>query len=278
MEVAVALSPSDCDFIRTLVRRHSGIVLEREKIYLVETRLAALARREGLGSLESLLAKFRTPSAGDLCDKVVEAMTTNETCFFRDNQPFEALRRVVIPELRKQRAAQRRLFIWCGAASSGQEPYSVSMLLQEHFPDLGDWNVRILATDLSLEMLERGRRGVYSQFEVNRGLPAGLLAKYFERQGLEWRLKEAVRRSVEFRKINLIEPWPPIAPPDIIMMRNVLIYFDVDTKKSILGKIRRLLQPGGYLFLGGAETTMNLDDAFERIPFDRSGCYRLRRG
>lgn len=274
----MALSPSDCDFIRTLVRRRSGIVLEREKVYLVETRLAALARREGLASLENLLAKLHTPSANDLYDKVVEAMTTNETCFFRDKRPFEALRQVVIPELRKQRAAQRRLFIWCGAASSGQEPYSASMVLQEYFPDLADWNVRILATDLSLDMLERARRGVYSQFEVNRGVPANLLGKYFEKQGLEWRLKEAVRRPVEFRKVNLIEPWPPIAPPDIILMRNVLIYFDVEMKKSILSRIRRLLQPDGYLFLGGAETTTNLDDAFERIAFDRSGCYRLHRG
>lgn len=274
----MALSPSECDFIRTLVRRRSGIVLEREKVYLVETRLATLARREGLASLESLLAKFHTPAANDLYDKVVEAMTTNETSFFRDSQPFEALRQVVIPELRKQRAAQRRLFIWCGAASSGQEPYSVSMLLQEHFPALADWNVRILATDLSAEMLERARRGVYSQFEVNRGLPAHLLVKYFERRGPEWRLKEAVRRPVEFRKVNLVEPWPPMAAPDVILMRNVLIYFDVETKKTILGKIRRLLPPDGYLFLGGAETTMNLDDAFERIPFERSGCYRLRRG
>jgi chemotaxis protein methyltransferase CheR len=273
----LALSSTDCNFIRTLVRRRSGIVLEEEKVYLVETRLTALARREGLTSAEALLAKFRMQSSNGLQDKIVEALTTNETSFFRDLQPFEALRQVVLPELLKRREQQRRLFIWCAASSSGQEPYSLAMLLHDHFPALTSWNVRILATDLSLEMLERARRGVYSHFEVNRGLPAPLLVKFFERQGLEWRLKDSLRRMVEFRQLNLVEPWPSMFAPDIIMMRNVLIYFDVETKKVILGKARRLLPPDGYLFLGGAETPMNLDDSFERISFDRSGCYRLRR-
>ncbi len=273
----MALSNADCDCIRTLVRRRSGIVLEEEKAYLIETRLTALARREGFASVENLLAKFRTQASNGLQDKVVEALTTNETSFFRDVQPFEALRQVVIPELLKRREQQRRLFIWCAAASSGQEPYSLAMLLHDSFPALAGWHVRILATDFSLEMLERARRGVYSHFEVNRGLPAPLLVKFFEKQGLEWRLKDSLRRLVEFRQLNLIDPWPPMPAPDVSLMRNVLIYFDVEMKKALLGRARRLLRPDGYLFLGGAETPMGLDDGFERIPFDRSGCYRLRR-
>ncbi len=273
----MALSNADRDSIRTLVRRRSGIVLEEEKVYLIETRLTALARCEGFASVADLLAKFRTQAANGLQDKIVEALTTNETSFFRDVQPFEVLRQVVLPELVKRREQQRRLFIWCAAASSGQEPYSLAMLLHDHFPALAGWNVRILATDLSLEMLERARRGVYSHFEVHRGLPTPLLVRFFEKQGLEWRLKESIRRLVEFRQLNLIDPWPPMPAPDVILMRNVLIYFDVEMKKALLGKVRRLLQPDGYLFLGGAETPMGLDDGFERIPFDRSGCYCLRR-
>ena len=273
----MALSTVDCDRIRTLVRQRSGIVLEEEKAYLVETRLSALARREGFASLETLLAKFQAQPSNGLQQKVVEAMTTNETSFFRDVQPFEALRQVVLPELLQRRAQERQLFIWCGAASSGQEPYSLAMLLREHFPTLATWNVRMLATDLSLDVLQRARRGLYSQVEVNRGLPARLLVKFFVKQGLEWQLNDDVRGMVEYRPLNLIESWPAMPSPDIAVLRNVLIYFDVETKKVILGKIRRLLRPDGYLFLGGAETTMNLDDAFERVPFDRSGCYRLRR-
>jgi chemotaxis protein methyltransferase CheR len=273
----VALSNAECDFIRMLVRQHAGIVLEEEKAYLVETRLFALARREGFASAESLLEKFRAQPANCLQTKVIEALTTNETSFFRDVQPFEALRQVVLPQLLERRAKERQLFIWCGAASSGQEPYSLAMLLREHFPTLTTWNVRLLATDLSQEILERARRGVYSQVEVNRGLSAQLLVKYFDRRGLEWHIKDDIRRMVEYRQLNLIEPWQSLLNPDIVLMRNVLIYFDVDTKRTILGKVRRILRPDGYLFLGGAETTMNLDDAFERVALDRSGCYRLGR-
>lgn len=273
----MALSVADCELIRKLVRQRSGIVLEEEKAYLIETRLTALARREGLDSVEDLLARFRAHPGNGLQDKVVESLTTNETSFFRDLQPFEALRQAVLPELLQRRDKDRKLYIWCGAASSGQEPYSLAILLREQFPSLASWNLHILATDLSAEILDRARRGVYSQVEVNRGLSAQLLVKYFDRRGMEWQLKEDIRRMIEFRQLNLIEPWPAMPSPDIVMLRNVLIYFDVDTKKAILGKVRRLLRPDGYLFLGGAETTMNLDDAFERVAFDRSGYYRLRR-
>jgi chemotaxis protein methyltransferase CheR len=272
----VALSNSVCDYVRELVRDASGIVLEEEKDYLVESRLTALARREGLASAECLMEKFHEGQRNGIHTKVVEALTTNETSFFRDAQPFEALKKSVLPDLMQRRARERRLFVWCGASSSGQEPYSLAMLIRENFPGLAGWNVHILATDLSREMIDRSQSGIYSQVEVNRGLSAQLLVKYFDRQGLQWRLKEDIRRMVEFRQMNLIQPWPAMPTPDIVLLRNVLIYFDVPTKKSILSKIRRIIRPDGYLFLGGAETTMNLEDAFERVPLDRSCCYRLR--
>ncbi|MBI3410973.1 MAG: protein-glutamate O-methyltransferase CheR [Planctomycetes bacterium] len=273
----MALSQAAFEFARTLVRQRSGIVLENEKAYLVESRLTVVARNEGFASVDLLLEQARTQPLNGLQVKVVEAMTTNETSFFRDVQPFEALRQLVLPDLIKRRAQEKQLTIWCGAASTGQEPYSLAILLREHFPILAGWKVNILATDLSLEILERAKRGRYSQVEVNRGLSARLLVKFFDKQGLEWQLKEDIRRLITFRQLNLIEAWPWMAPADVILVRNVLIYFDVETKKAILGKVKRLLRPDGFLFLGGAETTMNLDDGFDRVEFERAGCYRLRK-
>jgi len=273
----VPLDSTDFEFVSSLVLKRSAIVLEPEKNYLVESRLLPLARREGLSSVAELVARMRADSMNGLQQKVVEAMTTNETSFFRDLNPFEALRKVVLPEMFQRRAAERRLQIWCSASSTGQEPYSISLILREHFPGFADWKIGIVASDLSTDVLARARKGCYSQLEVNRGLPAPLLVKYFQRQGTEWQLKEEVRRLVEFRQLNLIDGAWGIAATDIVFIRNVLIYFDVPTKKVILQKIRQLLRPDGYLFLGGAETTLNLDDSFERISFERSGCYRLRK-
>lgn len=272
----MALHPNDFDYIRDLVLKRSAIVLDAGKEYLIEARLTPLARQEGLASLAELIAQLRAQSFNGLHWKVVEAMTTNETSFFRDLYPFEALKKTVLPDLLAKRATERKLHLWCAASSSGQEPYTVLMLLREHFPALATWTVRFIASDLSQEILERARAGRYSQLEVNRGLPAPLLVKYFQKQGIEWQVKEDLRRALELLQVNLAAGWPAWPPMDIIMMRNVLIYFDVATKKAILGKIRRVLRPDGYLFLGAAETTLNLDDAFERIDFARSGCYRLR--
>ena len=273
----MTLTQADFDYVRGLVQKRSAIVLENEKLYLAETRLQSLARREGLESVGHLLNQLRADSSNGMLQKVVEAMTTNETSFFRDIHPFEMLKKVVLPELIKQRSVERQLQIWCAASSTGQEPYSLAMLIRENFPLLAGWNVRIVASDISTQVLEKARQGRYSQLEVNRGLPAPLLVKNFQRLGVDWQIKEDLRRMVDFRLINLIESWPPMPPLDIVLIRNVLIYFDVSTKKQILGKIRRLLRPDGYLFLGGAETTLNLDDSFERTEFQRSGCYRLRR-
>lgn len=266
----------DFNFVREMVRSRSAIVIEDEKNYLVESRLQPLARREGFVSIGEMVTKLRTNGFSPLHGKVVEAMTTNETSFYRDVQPFEALRKVILPELIAKRTTTRQLRIWCAASSTGQEPYSFVMLLKEHFPELAGWDVKILATDLSTQVLEKAKAGCFNQIEVNRGLPAPLLLKYFDRQGASWQIKESIRQMIEFRPLNLIEGWPPLSMMDIVLIRNVLIYFDVQTKKTILGKIRRLLRPDGVLFLGGAESTVNLDDAFGRCEVERTSVYRLR--
>lgn len=270
------MESADFEFVRDFVRRRSAIVLEPEKAYLVESRLLPLARREGFGSIAEMVAKLRVSPFGGLHSKVVEAMTTNETSFYRDLQPFEALRKVLLPELLTKRAATRQLHIWCAACSTGQEPYTLAMQIHEHFPQLANWDVKILATDLSTQVLEKARSGCFNQIEVNRGLPVPLLLKYFDRQGLNWQLKEPIRQMIEFKPLNLIEAWPNLSPMDIVFLRNVLIYFDVQTKKTILGKVRRLLRPDGLLFLGGAESTYNLDDAFVRTEVEKASVYRLR--
>ncbi len=271
------LSLTDVQYLSALVRQRSAIVLEPEKSYLLEARLAPLARAEGFGSIDAMVSHLRAQPANGLPRKVVEAMTTNETSFFRDLHPFEALRTAVLPEVIRRRQAERRLTIWCAASSSGQEPYTVAMTLLEHFPQLAGWSIKVLATDLSGEMVARCRAGRYGQIEVNRGLPAALLMKYFEKKGMEWQVKPEVQRLCEFRELNLIEPWGQLPPMDVVFLRNVLIYFDVETKRSILQNVCGVLNPWGYLFLGGAETTLNLGDTFERVPFDKAGCYRLKR-
>jgi chemotaxis protein methyltransferase CheR len=273
----MTFTPSEFDYIRRLVLEQSAIVLEEDKQYLAESRLLPLARREGFDSIASMVAWLGAKRFDGLQRKVVEAMTTNETSFFRDFHPFEALRKSVLPELMTKRACCMGLNFWSAACSSGQEPYSLTLLLQEYFPALPDWRVRIIATDLSAEMLARAQEGRYSQLEVNRGLPASLLVKYFRQHGSDWQIREDLRRRVEFQILNLAETWPLLPPMDVVLMRNVLIYFGVETKKKILSKVRQLLKPDGFLFLGGAETTFNLDDAFERVQFDRTICYRVRK-
>jgi chemotaxis protein methyltransferase CheR len=272
----MSLSPPDFQFVSQLVRERSAIVLEVEKSYLLEARLTPLARAEGFVSLEALIGQMRAQPFNGLHRKAVEAMTTNETSFFRDLHPFEALKKVAIPEVLARRGADRELTIWCAACSSGQEPYTIAMTLMDAFPELAGWKVKILATDLSSEMVARSKAGRYGQIEVNRGLPATHLIRYFEKKGTEWSVKPEVRKWCEFRELNLIEPWGTMPRLDVVFLRNVLIYFDVETKRSILSNVTRVLQPWGYLFLGGAETTINLGDAFERVQFDKAGCYRLK--
>lgn len=275
----MSLSAADFDYIRTLVRERSAIALDEGKTYLAEARLGSLVRLEGLPSLEALVEKVRTdPDHADgLRRRVVEVMTTNESSFFRDVHPFEALRRVIIPDMLARRAGTRRLRIWCAACSSGQEPYSLAMLLSEHFgPQLAGWDLSILASDLSTDMLDRARAGRYSQMEVNRGVPAPLLAKAFRKEGPAWQLTDEIRSTVEFRRINLIDPWPALPRMDIVMLRNVLIYFEADSKRQILDSMARVLAADGLLFLGAAETTLNLSESYDLVKVERTVCYRPR--
>ena len=270
----MSISPIEFDYLRKLMAEHTAIVLDAGKEYIAESRLAQLVAQEGFDSLRELIHELRNNSFDALHRKVVNAMTNNETWFFRDLLPFQALRTAVLPALIQARAAEQRLSIWCAACSSGQEPYSIAMLLRENFPELRNWTVRLLATDISTSVLERAQRGHYSQLEINRGLPANLLARYFTREGLDWVIADELRRSVEFSIFNLAEPWKEFPICDVVFVRNVLIYFDVPNKKAILGRMRRSLRPDGYLFLGGAETTFNLDERFERVQYETTAYYQ----
>ncbi len=272
------LRPADFDYVRDMVRTRSAIVLEPQKAYLVESRLAPLAKKEGLASIIELVAKLRSTPHGDLHSKVIEAMTTNETSFFRDLVPFDVLREQILPEIIARKGTSKRLNMWCGASSSGQEPYSVMFTIFEHFPELKDWVIQYIATDISEEMLAKCREGKYSQLEVNRGLPAPLLSKYFVKKGMGWQVQDDIRRRIDFKPMNLAGPWLTFPPMDLIFIRNVMIYFDMDTKKQILGNIRKILDPNGYLFLGGSETTLNLDNEYERVAVSGTSCYRVKKG
>lgn len=273
----MALSSFDLDMIRKLVRDRAGIVLGADKSYLIESRLQPVAKAANCDSIESLCLRLRTQAHSLLHRQVVEAMTTNETLFLRDAHPFETLTKTLLPQLISKRSPNKRLTIWCAACSTGQEPYSVAMLIREQHPALLAWQLRLVATDIASEVLAKAGNAIYSQLEVSRGLPPALMNRYFTKMPSgEWKLSEDVRKMVEFRELNLLESFGAIGVADIVMMRNVLIYFDVETKRQILAKVRRVLAPDGFLFLGGAETTMGIDDHFERLSNDRGGCYRLK--
>jgi len=259
------LSPSSFDHLRSLVLQRSAIVIGEDKLYLAEARLGAVARERGFADSEAVVEAIRAGTDRDLTRIVVEAMTTNETSFFRDKHPFAALRSVLLPELMRARVAERRLRIWSAACSSGQEAYSIAMLIRDHFPALTSWDLRLLATDLSEEMLARARAGRFTAMEVSRGLSADQLARHFTQTGTCWTVNENVRRMVDFRAANLIDPLPTPGGFDLILLRNVLIYFDPAMKRTILGRMSRILRPDGYLMLGTAETTLNLDESFGSV-------------
>jgi chemotaxis protein methyltransferase CheR len=273
----VTIAVRDFEYIRDFLVKRSAILLDQEKQYLVETRLQPLAIREGFTTIGELIAKMRTTPVNGLHQRVVEAMTTNETSFFRDVNPFNALRKTLLPELIAARETTRSLRIWSMACSTGQEPYSVAMLLREHFPRLASWKVHIFATDLATQVVERARAGTYNQHEISRGLPSTYLVKYFDRIENNWRVKAEIRQMIEFQQLNLIELWPVMPPFDIVLLRNVLIYFDVAVKKEILARVRRILRPDGYLLLGGAENVLGLDDAFRRIEVEQTSIYGMIR-
>jgi len=266
------VTPQDYEFIRSFLRQRSGLVLSAEKQYLVESRLLPIVRKRGLGGLHELVVELKGNAATKLAVEVVEAMTTNETFFFRDKLPFDHFREVVLPAMLVARAREKHLRIWCAAASSGQEPYSLAMGLKEIAPVLAGWRVDILATDLSGEMLERARAGIYSQFEVQRGLPIQLLVKYFTQVGEQWQISSDLRSMVQFRPINLLKDFSALGKFDLVFCRNVLIYFDQETKTDVLTRLARQIPSDGYLVLGAAETVVGLTNAFRPVP-DRRGLY-----
>lgn len=273
------LTSQDHAMLRTLLHQRTGIRLEEGKEYFVEMRLCSLATDEGFGSPADVLEVLRTEENwGVLHRRVAECLAIAETSWFRDVHPFDELRRSILPQVIQRRAATRELRIWSAACASGQEPYSVAMLLREHFPQLVSWRVHLLATDFSTSVLRRAREAVYSQIEVNRGLPAPMLVKWFRKDGLDWRLRDDARNAVEFREFNLTAPWPAMPPQDIVLMRNVLLYFEPPTRRAVLRNAHKVLAPDGLLFLGGSETTLMLDDSFEPVTFGRTVAYRPRPG
>ena len=273
----MTLATTSFDWVADLVRRESAIVLAPGKEYLVEARLLPVARQLGLADVATLVDTVRSRPDADSKRRIVEALTTNETSWFRDGDPFTALASTVLPQLLAARGPSERLQIWSAASSSGQEPYTIAMLLEDALPGAAS-RVSITATDLSREMVERTRVGRFSQLEVNRGLPAPMLVRHFTRVGNEWEVAPALRRMVTARECNLAVPLPRMGPFDVVYLRNVLIYFDLQTKQSILRRVRELMRPDGWLFLGAAETTLGVDDSWERVVLGRSSAYRPLKG
>ncbi|MBZ5575784.1 MAG: protein-glutamate O-methyltransferase CheR [Acidobacteriia bacterium] len=269
---AVGINPESYRFLQDYVYRESGIVLDGDKQYLLEARLTPILRQRQLASLNDLCALLQATAEAPLKRQVVEAMTTHETFFFREAAQFDALRTTVLPELIQLHQDTQKLAFWSAASSFGQEAYTLAMLLLEM--GLGGWKIQILGTDLSTQAVERARAGKYLQIEVNRGLPAAYLVKYFTRVGLDWQLKDEVRKMVRYEAMDLRQSMRTLGPFDIVFCRNVLIYFDIESKKKILTELRGTLFRGGYLLLGGSETTLNLANEFERKMFGPAAFYR----
>jgi chemotaxis protein methyltransferase CheR len=262
------VKPQDFQYLQRTLKERSGIVLSPDKAYLVESRLTPVARKRGLAGVDELLAAMRKGEAALLVE-ITDAMTTNESLFFRDIKPFDGLRDAVLPALvaaKKASGSRPRIRIWCAACSSGQEPYSIAMLIREQGAALAGVEFEILATDISTEMIARAIDGTYSQFEVQRGLPIRMLVKYFAQAGDRWRLDESIRRMVEFRQFNLLDGFRPLGVFDVVFCRNVLIYFDQATKTAVLDRIGEVLAGRGVLFLGGAESVLGISSAFKPYP------------
>jgi chemotaxis protein methyltransferase CheR len=258
------MTPADFDFVAQMLKRRSGLVIGPDKAYLLDSRLAPVARQLQLTNIDAVVAKVK---AGDeaVCRAVTEAMTTNETFFYRDKSPFEHFEKLILPHMLQARAKERRLRIWCSAASTGQEPYSLAMILREKAALLTDWKIEIFGTDLSNEALTKAKAGVYSQFEVQRGLPVQLLVKHFTKAGEQWCIADDIRAMVQYQLGNLLDPFTGFGTFDVVYCRNVLIYFDEATKRDILARIAQLLPPDGYLLLGAAETVVGISNAFAPV-------------
>jgi chemotaxis protein methyltransferase CheR len=265
------VTPLEYEYLRKLLKERSGLDLSADKQYLVESRLIPLARKAGLMGIGELVQKIKNGS-DDLTVDAIEAMTTNETFFFRDKIPFDHLRQTVVPELMQARSSRRSLRIWCAASSTGQEPYSIAMVLKEFSAQLSGWRVEIVATDLSLGVLEKARAGIFSQFEVQRGLPIQLLVKHFRQVGELWQLNADIRAMVQHRQLNLMQDFSHLGTFDVIFCRNVLIYFDQDTKIGVFNRLAKSLEADGVLALGAAESVVGITDAFKPYP-ERRGLY-----
>ncbi|KRR10701.1 chemotaxis protein CheR [Bradyrhizobium jicamae] len=266
------MTPPDYEYLRKILKDHSGLDLSADKQYLIESRLLPLSRKCGVAGIGELVLKMKGGSS-TIIAQVVEAMTTNETFFFRDKVPFEHFRDTIMPEMLKARANRKSIRIWCAAGSTGQEPYSLAMSLKEMGPALAGWRTEIIATDLSQEVLEKSKSGIYSQFEVQRGLPIQLLVKYFKQNGELWQISPELRGMVQHRQLNLLHDFSLLGNFDIIFCRNVLIYFDQDTKINIFGRLAKAMEGDGFLVLGAAETVVGLTDVFKPFP-DKRGLYR----
>ena len=265
---------NDFDLISKILKKRSGLVLGQDKAYLLESRLNPVARKWQFKGFDDLADAIRTKKDEALIRDITEAMTTNESFFFRDNKPFDQFRDIVLPHLLEHRKTKRSIRIWSAACSSGQEPYSLSMILKEQAAKLAGWKVEIIATDLSTEILAKAREGLYSQFEVQRGLPINLLVKYFKQEGDRWQLDAGIRGMVRFREFNLLQSLTALGQFDVVFCRNVLIYFDQETKGKVLGNISKLMPEDGFLFLGGAETVLGVSEDFQLMSGQR-GIYGL---
>lgn len=259
------MSSAEFAYLRDFLKERSGLVVTEEKQYLLDCRLLPVARENGMETLAELVAAVQKPGASKLQSAVVEAMTINESFFFRDKTPFENFTNVMMPALLEQRRPTRKLRIWCAAASSGQEPYSLAMLLKDMTDKVAGWSIDIIGTDLSSEILEKAKAGLYSQFEVQRGLPIGLLVKYFKQQGSLWQIDSSIRAMVQYKQFNLLQSFSTLGQFDIVFCRNVLIYFDPPTKRDILERMARQMAPDAYLVLGAAETVIGLTDHFAPV-------------
>lgn len=269
------MKPEDFDFLAKLLKDRSGLVLTKDKSYLLESRLMPLARRRGMKGLEELVAVLRKRDEA-LAEEVVDAMTTNESFFFRDQKPFDQFRQIVLPNLLRSRLSKRGFRIWCAAASSGQEPYSLAMILKEEAARMPGWKTEIVGTDISREILQKAQAGLYSQFEVQRGLPIQLLVKYFKKRDDQWEIDPSIRAMVQYKYLNLLDELRLMGTFDVVFCRNVLIYFDQPTKTKVLEKIAAQMSDDGVLYLGGAETVLGISDRFKPIAGQR-GVYAVNR-
>lgn len=263
------MKKEDFELFSDIVKKRSGLVLTPDKAYLLESRLMPVARKLNLKDLEELSKAVRDKRDEKTLEAITEAMTTNETFFFRDQKPFDQFRQVVLPHMLKARAAKKSLRIWSAASSTGQEAYSLAMILTEEAAKLAGWRIEIIGTDLSQEVVDKAKAGIYNQFEVQRGLPVTMLVKYFQQNGDKWQISDKIRNMVQFKTMNLLGDWGGIGTFDVIFCRNVLIYFDVPTKAKILERQSQILAPDGALFLGGAESTLGISDKFKSVEAQR---------